>query len=143
MEVITCRVADQNNLHQAALKVVIKPLTEDCQVDVKTGIDGQQTNFGTQQLVEKELRVFGDDLISASYQTTESKIDIGIAAKFNKAGVFQAKIAGSPLPFQKRSEKIRPLRWRRSSCSLPLFSKQTRLRKVLPKPRKALVIQKF
>ncbi len=40
---------------------------------------------------EKELRVFGDDLISASYQTTESKIDIGIAAKFNKAGVFQAK----------------------------------------------------
>lgn len=105
MEVITCRVADQNNLHQAALKVVIKPLTEDCQVDVKTGIDGQQTNFGTQQLVEKELRVFGDDLISASYQTTESKIDIGIAAKFNKAGVFQAKIAGSPLPFQKRSEK--------------------------------------
>lgn len=105
VEVITCRVADQNNLHQAALKVVIKPLTEDCQVDVKTGIDGQQTNFGTQQLVEKELRVFGDDLISASYQTTESKIDIGIAAKFNKAGVFQAKIAGSPLPFQKRSEK--------------------------------------
>lgn len=53
VEVITCRVADQNNLHQAALKVVIKPLTEDCQVDVKTGIDGQQTNFGTQQLVEK------------------------------------------------------------------------------------------
>lgn len=45
VEVITCRVADQNNLHQAALKVVIKPLTEDCQVDVKTGIDGQQTNL--------------------------------------------------------------------------------------------------
>ena len=104
VEVITCRVADQNNLHQAALKVVIKPLTEDCQVDVKTGIDGQQTNFGTQQLVEKELRVFGDDLISASYQTTESKIDIGIAAKFNKAGVFQAKNRRITASF---SEKIR------------------------------------
>lgn len=91
VQVVTSRVADQHNQQQVALKVAITPLFADCQIEIVTGIDGQQTNFGTQQLVEKELRVFGDDLLGASYQTTESNIGIGISARFNKKGVFQAK----------------------------------------------------
>ena len=93
--------------------------------------------------LKKELRVFGDDLISASYQTTESKIDIGIAAKFNKAGVFQAKNRRITASFSEKDQKKYVLYAGEDHRALYLFSKQTRLRKVLPKPRKALVIQKF
>lgn len=87
----TKRIAGQVNVHQAAIQAEITPLTTSCSIEISTGIDAQQTNQGMQQLLENEVRVFGQNQMAASYQTSESAIHIGIAAEFNHNGVFKAK----------------------------------------------------
>lgn len=62
------------------------PLSGGAKVKVKTGIDAQQTNFGTQQLAESSLRIFDEKLMVGEYETIESKQHITIATKVNKKG---------------------------------------------------------
>ncbi|EAE2068495.1 glycoside hydrolase family 65 protein [Listeria monocytogenes] len=77
--------------HVIAAKVEIMPLSGAAKVKVKTGIDAQQTNFGTQQLAELSLRIFDEKLMVGEYETIESKQHITIATKVNKKGIFTAK----------------------------------------------------
>lgn len=77
--------------HLIAAKLEVIPLTGDMKVKVRTGIDGQQTNFGTQQLKELSLRIFDEERMVGEYQTIESKQQIVVATKVNAKGVFTAK----------------------------------------------------
>ncbi|MBC2192358.1 glycoside hydrolase family 65 protein [Listeria sp. FSL L7-0229] len=77
--------------HVIAAKVEITPLSDNMKVKVKTGIDAQQTNFGTQQLAESSLRIFDEELMVGEYETIESKQRITIATKVNEKGIFTAK----------------------------------------------------
>nr|WP_277619619.1 hypothetical protein [Listeria fleischmannii] len=74
-----------------AAKISVTPLSGDMEMKVETGIDGQQTNFGTQQLVELEARVFGANQMFAHYQTTESKQNVAILTTLSADAVFYAK----------------------------------------------------
>ncbi|MCD2247926.1 glycoside hydrolase family 65 protein [Listeria marthii] len=77
--------------HVIAAKVEITPLNDRMKVKVKTGIDAQQTNFGTQQLAESSLRIFDEELMVGEYETIESKQRITVATKVNEKGIFTAK----------------------------------------------------
>ncbi|MBC1728915.1 glycoside hydrolase family 65 protein [Listeria seeligeri] len=77
--------------HLIAAKLEVTPLTGDMKVKVRTGIDGQQTNFGTQQLKELSLRIFDEERMVGEYQTIESKQQIVVATKVNAKGAFTAK----------------------------------------------------
>ncbi|MEE9728036.1 glycoside hydrolase family 65 protein [Listeria seeligeri] len=77
--------------HLIAAKLEVTPLTSDMKVKVRTGIDGQQTNFGTQQLKELSLRIFDEERMVGEYQTIESKQQIVVATKVNAKGAFTAK----------------------------------------------------
>ncbi|MDT0050211.1 glycoside hydrolase family 65 protein [Listeria cossartiae subsp. cayugensis] len=77
--------------HVIAAKVEITPLSDNMKVKVKTGIDAQQTNFGTQQLAESSLRIFDEELMVGEYETIESKQRITVATKVNEKGIFTAK----------------------------------------------------
>ncbi|MBC1816062.1 glycoside hydrolase family 65 protein [Listeria seeligeri] len=77
--------------HLIAAKLEVTPLTGDMKVKVRTGIDGQQTNFGTQQLKELSLRIFDEERMVGEYQTIESKQQIVVATKVNAKGTFTAK----------------------------------------------------
>lgn len=77
--------------HLIAAKLEVTPLTSDMKVKVRTGIDGQQTNFGTQQLKEVSLRIFDEERMVGEYQTIESKQQIVVATKVNAKGAFTAK----------------------------------------------------
>ncbi|MHC5408130.1 glycoside hydrolase family 65 protein [Listeria seeligeri] len=77
--------------HLIAAKLEVTPLTGDMKVKVRTGIDGQQTNFGTQQLKELSLRIFDEERMVGEYQTIESKQQIVVATKVTAKGAFTAK----------------------------------------------------
>ncbi|WP_048627467.1 glycoside hydrolase family 65 protein [Listeria ivanovii] len=77
--------------HLVATRVEITPLTDAGVVKVRTGIDAQQTNFGTQQLRELSLRIFDEELMVGEYETIESKQRIVVATRMNVKGVFTAK----------------------------------------------------
>ncbi|MBC1806504.1 glycoside hydrolase family 65 protein [Listeria sp. FSL L7-0993] len=77
--------------HVIAAKVEITPLSANMKVKVKTGIDAQQTNFGTQQLAESSLRIFDEELMVGEYETIESKQRITVATKVSEKGIFTAK----------------------------------------------------
>ncbi|SDW02502.1 Kojibiose phosphorylase [Listeria ivanovii subsp. londoniensis] len=77
--------------HLIATKVEITPLTDNAVVKVRTGIDAQQTNFGTQQLAELSMRIFDEELMVGEYETIESKQRIVVATKVSAKGIFTAK----------------------------------------------------
>ncbi|MBC1388952.1 glycoside hydrolase family 65 protein [Listeria welshimeri] len=85
------RFASKVAKHIIAAKVEITPLSENTRVKVKTGIDAQQTNFGTQQLAESSLRIFDEKLMVGEYETIESKQRITVATKVSEKGIFTAK----------------------------------------------------
>jgi hypothetical glycosyl hydrolase len=85
------RFASKKVQSLVAAKISVTPLSGDMEMKVETGIDGQQTNFGTQQLVELEARVFGSNQMFAHYQTTESKQNVAILTTLSADAVFYAK----------------------------------------------------
>ncbi|WP_239253793.1 glycoside hydrolase family 65 protein [Listeria ilorinensis] len=72
-------------------RVSIKSLNQSVRAVITTGIDGQQTNFGTQQLMEEKLHVAAGDFMVGHYETIESDRKIVIAAKVAPGGVITAK----------------------------------------------------
>ncbi|EDO1150772.1 glycoside hydrolase family 65 protein [Listeria innocua] len=85
------RFASKVVKHVIAARVEITPLSGCAKVKIKTGIDAQQTNFGTQQLAESSLRIFDEELMVGEYETIESKQRITVATKVSQKGVFTAK----------------------------------------------------
>lgn len=85
------RFASKVVKHVIAARVEITPLNGCAKVKIKTGIDAQQTNFGTQQLAESSLRIFDEELMVGEYETIESKQRITVATKVSQKGVFTAK----------------------------------------------------
>ncbi|WP_088816006.1 MULTISPECIES: glycoside hydrolase family 65 protein [Listeria] len=85
------RFASKQTKSLIASRVSITPLSGDALITIETGIDGQQTNFGTQQLIERELRVLGETRMYASYETTESQANMTIISTLSEKAVFFAK----------------------------------------------------
>lgn len=85
------RFVSKKELHKVYAKVVITSLSGDADVRIRTGIDGQQTNFGTQHLVEKSLRVFSETWMQGGYVTTQSGQDVTVTSMISTPGSFAAK----------------------------------------------------
>jgi hypothetical glycosyl hydrolase len=89
------RLASKDNLHTVASKTTITSLDKEAQVEVVTGIDAQQTNFGKQHLTEEKVRVMDEKLMQGVYKTTESGQTIAISTIVNcnlhVEGSFSAK----------------------------------------------------
>ncbi len=85
------RFASKQNKTLVASRIAITALSSDALITIETGIDGQQTNFGTQQLIERELRVSGETRMYASYETTESQANITMISTLSEKAVFFAK----------------------------------------------------
>ncbi|TWT27274.1 glycoside hydrolase family 65 protein [Planomicrobium sp. CPCC 101110] len=76
------RFVSKADLHVLASKVTITSLDKDAEVEVASGIDAQQTNFGRQHLAERAVRVFDEEVMMGSYETGESGHRIAAAAIF-------------------------------------------------------------
>ncbi|EUJ23176.1 glycosyl transferase family protein [Listeria grandensis FSL F6-0971] len=85
------RFVSKKELHKVYAKVEITSLSGDADVRIRTGIDGQQTNFGTQHLVEKSLRVFSETWMQGDYVTTQSGQDLAVTSMISAPGSFAAK----------------------------------------------------
>lgn len=69
----------KHHLHLFASKVTITSLDKPAKLKIQTGIDGQQTNFGRQHLIEEMVRVYDEEIMQGVYRTTESDHTIAIA----------------------------------------------------------------
>jgi len=74
------RFISKDDLHVTAAKVTITSLDQPASIKIVTGIDAQQTNFGKQHLMEKNIRVHEQDIIQGIYTTTQSEVTVAIAA---------------------------------------------------------------
>ncbi|RHW42635.1 glycoside hydrolase family 65 protein [Neobacillus notoginsengisoli] len=74
------RFVSKANLHLLASKITVTPLADSADIQIETGINGQQTNFGKQHLVEENVRVYDEKVMFATYRTSESGHKIAIAA---------------------------------------------------------------
>nr|WP_082676271.1 beta-phosphoglucomutase [Shouchella shacheensis] len=70
------RFVSKHDKHLLATKVEVTSLDKDAAIRIKTGIDAQKTNFGQQQLIEQEVRVFDEHIMQGTYQTIESEKNI-------------------------------------------------------------------
>lgn len=73
------RFASKIDRHLVALKMSIISLDKDSEISITTGIDGQQSNFGKQHVIEDKVMVFDEKIMQGVYTTTESKQTIAIA----------------------------------------------------------------
>lgn len=69
------RFASLSDLHLIGMKVEIIPLDSDAKISIVSGIDGQQSNSGTQHFYEGEKRFYDKKFIELIQTTTESEID--------------------------------------------------------------------
>lgn len=74
------RFVSKADLHIIASKITIKSLDKAAQLEMETGIDAQQTNFGKQHVYEEKVQVFDEKTMQGVYQTSESRQTIAIAA---------------------------------------------------------------
>ncbi|MGI2328104.1 glycoside hydrolase family 65 protein [Planococcus sp. YIM B11945] len=74
------RFASKDDLHILASKVTITSLDKAAELQVETGIDAQQTNFGRQHVDEEKVQVFDEKRMRGVYRTSESGHTIAIAA---------------------------------------------------------------
>lgn len=72
------RFVSMARLHLYVSKVEITPLTDNARIEIKSGIDGQQTNSGTQHLVEGTKRLFNARFIQMQTRTQESKVEFAL-----------------------------------------------------------------
>ncbi|CAM3118926.1 glycoside hydrolase family 65 protein [Lactiplantibacillus plajomi] len=73
------RFVSMANLHLVVLRVTVTPTTADCVVKIKSGIDGQQTNNGSQHLIEGDKRLFDNHYMQLLTETNESKINFALS----------------------------------------------------------------
>ena len=72
------RFVSAARLHLFSSKITITPLTGNVRLELKSGIDGRQTNSGTQHLIEGTKRLFDARFIQMQMRTQESKIKFGL-----------------------------------------------------------------
>ncbi|MED2974224.1 glycoside hydrolase family 65 protein [Fictibacillus sp. B-59209] len=72
------RFTAKHDVHLLATKVTVTSLDRSATLKMMTGIDAQQTNFGTQHLSVENVRVFNEEVMQGVYQTTESGHTIAI-----------------------------------------------------------------
>ncbi|MFH5070371.1 glycoside hydrolase family 65 protein [Enterobacter cloacae complex sp. 2024EL-00215] len=75
LELTFRRFISQANLHLLAFDIQIKAVNCDAHIDIRTGIDAQQSNSGAQHFHEGEKRIYDKRYIELLQQTTESKVD--------------------------------------------------------------------
>ncbi|MGN8646611.1 glycoside hydrolase family 65 protein [Gracilibacillus sp. HCP3S3_G5_1] len=80
------RLVAKHDLHVFASKVTVQCLNRDVNMKIVTGIDGQQTNFGRQHLIEKSLRVYDELYLHGLYETSKAEHSIALfsACKHSK-----------------------------------------------------------
>lgn len=74
------RFVSLKNLHLIGMKVEIKPLNCEANIQITSGINGQMTNSGAQHFHEGEKRIFDKKYLQLIQTTTESKIDFVVNA---------------------------------------------------------------
>ncbi|MGJ7034231.1 glycoside hydrolase family 65 protein [Anoxybacillus eryuanensis] len=74
------RFVSLKNLHLIGMKVEIKPLNCEANIQITSGINGQMTNSGAQHFHEGEKRIFDKTYLQLIQTTTESKIDFVVNA---------------------------------------------------------------
>ena len=72
------RFVSMARLHLFVSEVEVTPLTDNVRIQIKSGIDGQQTNCGTQHLVEGTKRLFNARFMQMQTRTQESKIKFAL-----------------------------------------------------------------
>jgi len=74
------RVVSLANLHTIAQKVSITPLTQDAEINLSTGINGQITNTGSQHFSEGDKRFYDKRYMQLVQTTTQTSIDFVITS---------------------------------------------------------------
>lgn len=87
------RFVSKKRLHVFGQKVIIQPLTDDVQITIETGINGQVTNSGTQHFTEGDKRLHENKYLQMRPQTIESNIDF---------------VLSTGLQFEKNNQKLEP-----------------------------------
>ena len=102
LQLVFRRFASMNDPHLVCTRVAIKALDSDIELQLTSGIDGQQTNSGTQHFVEGEGRIHDGQILEYLSTTSESGIHFFVQAshKFHcvsaDTGRQQTKISQAP-----------------------------------------------
>lgn len=107
-KIINKRIVSQKNKEQIAFQLIVEPLDNDCEISVKTGIDGQVSNGGNQHLIERDIRVYDERVLVAEYETIESHLTLGLAMRLNKRGIISAKNRKVQTSIQEACQKNNP-----------------------------------
>jgi len=107
------RFVSMDNLHLLVSKVAITPINCKAEIKVKSGIDGQQTNNGTQHLVEGAGRLFDKHYLQLTSKTQESNINFAFSSCHEFANADENSIKrqmelGRRQIFYKYSESVNP-----------------------------------
>lgn len=73
------RFVSMENRHLVVSRIGVTPMSGSSVVKIKSGIDGQQTNHGSQHLVEGDKRLFDHHYMQLLTQTSESKINLAFS----------------------------------------------------------------
>lgn len=76
------RFVAKDKLHVLASKITIISLDKEVDLQIVTGINAQQTNFGRQHIIEEKLRIFEEKYMQGIYTTTESGHTVALATSF-------------------------------------------------------------
>lgn len=79
------RFVSKDDLHLIASKFTITSLDKDSKVIITTGIDGQQTNFGKQHLLENKVQIYNEEFMQGIYTTKESGHTIALNKLFRSS----------------------------------------------------------
>ena len=74
------RIVSLKRLHDIALQISITPLSDTVNIKIRSGINAQVTNAGTQHLIEGEKRFFDHKYLQFVETTIQSGIDIVVNA---------------------------------------------------------------
>lgn len=89
------RFVGKDNLHLLASRMTIIALDQSASIKIVTGIDGQQTNFGKQHLIEESARVYDAKVMQTIYSTSHSDLTIAMATycqdSVNSTATFSSK----------------------------------------------------
>lgn len=72
------RFVSMKRLHLFMSKIEITPLDDNARIQIKSGIDGQQTNSGTQHLVDGTKRLFKARFIQMQTRTQQTKVKFAL-----------------------------------------------------------------
>ena len=72
------RIVSDARKHIMAQKVSVTPLSEDAEIEIRTGLDGRVTNSGVQHFNNPEKRAYPDGIKGMYLTTLQSKVDVAI-----------------------------------------------------------------